>query len=244
MKHATIVLAAAIAATSAHAAGQQRGGPLRRTVCEGPFESGSGMAGSLVGDACALQADSDPERLVQSVCDQKALCRVEALVRPGSPAAIVKVLGVRQLAMAPAETSAYLEKVAGRLDGILAPQGAGCDNPQDTAQDRVSVQLNGLTGPAIQIYGRYCAVTSGSGDRVADAGFQAILRGNCAKVGVPDADLRTGRAGEKAEIVVSVPATGPTRIDGEALVRCPIRQAYTPRWWIDGNYTFRGRYPR
>ena len=65
MKHASIVLAIAVAASSAHAAGQQRGGPLRRTVCEGAFESGSGMAGSLVGEACTLQADSDVERLVQ-----------------------------------------------------------------------------------------------------------------------------------------------------------------------------------
>lgn len=244
MKHASIVLAFAVAATAAHAVGPQRGGPLRRTVCEGVFESGSGMAGSLVGETCSLKADSDAERLVQSVCGQKAVCRVEAMVRGAGPAAIVKVLGVRQVAMAPAETSPYLERVAGRLDGILAPAGAGCDNPQDTADDRVSVLLDGMNGSAIQIHGRYCAVTSGSGDKVSDAGFQAVLRGNCAKAGVPDADLRTGRAGEKTEIAVSVPASGPVRIDGEPLVRCPIRQAYTPRWWIDGSYTFRGRYPQ
>lgn len=244
MKHASIVLAFAVAATAAHAVGPQRGGPLRRTVCEGVFESGSGMAGSLVGETCSLKADSDAERLVQSVCGQKAVCRVEAMVRAADPGAIVKVLGVRQVAMAPAETSPYLERVAGRLDGVLAPAGAGCDNPQDTPDDRISVLLDGLNGAAIQIHGRYCAVTSGSGDKVSDAGFQAVLRGNCAKAGVPDADLRTGRAGEKTEIVVSVASSGPVRIDGEALVRCPIRQTYTPRWWIDGSHTFRGRYPQ
>ena len=130
MKHASIVLAFAVAATAAHAAGPQRGGPLRRTVCEGVFESGSGMAGSLVGETCSLKADSDAERLVQSVCGQRTVCRVEAMVREADPGAIVKVLGVRQVAMAPAETSSYLERVARRLDGVLAPRARAATIPR------------------------------------------------------------------------------------------------------------------
>lgn len=239
-----IVHAVAVAATAAHAAGPQRGDPLPRMVCEGVFESGSGMAGSLVGETCFLKADSDAERLVQSVCGQRTVCRVEAMVRAADPGAIVKVLGVRQVAMAPAETSSLSREGRQALGRGPGSPSAGCDNPQDTPDDRISVLLDGLNGAAIQIHGRYCAVTSGSGDKVSDAGFQAVLRGNCAKAGIPDADLRTGRAGEKTEIVVSVPSSGPVRIDGEALVRCPIRQAYTPRWWIDGSHTFRGRYPQ
>lgn len=207
------------------------------------MDTGSGMAGSTLGD-CSFRADSEPERLVQSVCQQGATCRVEAVGRRGHAGEVAKVLAVRQLAMPRSNKASYLEDVAGRLDGILAPAAAGCDNPQDTPADRVSVLLDGLGGSAIQIHGRYCAITSGSGDPVRDAGFQAVLRGNCATVGAPDAELRTGRAGEKTEIVVAVQAGAPVRIDGEALVRCPIRQRYVAKWWIDGNHTFRGRYPQ
>jgi hypothetical protein len=217
--------------------------PGPRMICEDVMDTGSGMAGSTLGD-CSFRADSDPERLVQSVCEQGATCRVEAIGRPGHRGEVSKVVSVRQLAMPRSNKASYLEDVAGRLDGILAPAAAGCDNPQDTPADRVSVLLDGLNGSAIQIHGRYCAITSGSGDPVRDAGFQAVLRGNCAAVGAPDAELRTGRAGEKSEIVVAVQGSGPVKIDGEALVRCPIRQRYVAKWWIDGNHTFQGRYPQ
>lgn len=217
--------------------------PGPRMICEGVMDTGSGMAGSTLG-GCSFRADSDPERLVQSVCEQGATCGVEAIGRPGHRGEVSKVVSVRQLAMPRSNKASYLEGVAGRLDGILAPAAAGCDNPQDTPADRVSVLLDGLGGPAIQIHGRYCAITSGSGDPVRDTGFQAVLRGNCAAAGAPDAELRTGRAGEKSEIVVAVQESGPVKIDGEALVRCPIRQRYVAKWWIDGNHTFRGRYPQ
>jgi hypothetical protein len=238
----TIIVCAFIAAWSGASHAKPAGaGP--RLVCEGVLETGSGMAGSILGD-CAFQADSEPERLVQSVCEQGSTCRAEAIGRPGRRDVVSKVLAVRQLAMPKSNKASYLEDVAGRLDGILAPATAGCDNPQDTSADRVSVLLDGLGGSAIQIHGRYCAITSGSGDPVRDSGFQALLRGNCAAVGAPDAELRTGRAGEKSEIVVAVQPNAPVKIDGEALVRCPIRQRYVAKWWIDGNHTFRGRYPQ
>lgn len=237
-----IVLALAAVPWAGMSVARPGGSETRKTVCEGVLETGSGMAGSILGD-CAFKADSDQERLVQSVCAQGSTCRVEGFPRPGRRGEIAKVLAVRQLALPESNKTSYLEDVAGRLDGILAPASAGCDNPQDTPADRVSVLLDGLGGPAMQIHGRYCAVTSGSGDPVAGGSFQAILRGNCAAVGAADADLRTGRAGEKSEIVVVLAKGAPIKIDGEALVRCPIRRQYVAKWWIDGNHTFRGRYP-
>jgi hypothetical protein len=218
-----IVLALAAVPWAGISVARPGGSETRKTVCEGVLETGSGMAGSILGD-CAFKADSDQERLVQSVCAQGSTCRVEGVPRPGRRGEIAKVLAVRQLALPESNKTSYLEDVAGRLDGILAPASAGCDNPQD-------------------IHGRYCAVTSGSGDPVASGSFQAILRGNCAAVGAADADLRTGRAGEKSEIVVVLAKGAPIKIDGEALVRCPIRRQYVAKWWIDGNHTFRGRYP-
>jgi hypothetical protein len=243
MNKKTVLVCALVAAAWPCFSAAKPAGPGRRLVCEGTMDTGSGMAGSTLGD-CSFQADSEPERLVQSVCEQGATCRVEAIGRPGRQGEVAKVLTVRQIAMPKSDKPSYLESVAGRLDGILAPAAAGCDNPQDTPADRVSVLLDGLGGSAIQIHGRYCAITSGSGDPVGDAGFQAVLRGNCAAVGAPDAELRTGRAGEKSEIVVAVQANGPVKIDGEPLVRCPIRQRYVAKWWIEGNHTFRGRYPQ
>ena len=243
MKPETLfVLALAAAPWAGKADARPAGSDPRRLVCEGVLDTGSGMAGSTLGD-CAFKADSDQERLVQSVCAQGSTCRVEGLARLRRRGEIAKVLAVRQLALPQSNKTSYLEDVADRLDGVLAPAAAGCDNPQDTPDDRVSVLLDGLGGPAIQIHGRYCAVTSGSGDPVASGSFQAILRANCATVGAPDADLRTGRAGEKSEIVVVLAEGVPIRIDGEALVRCPIRRQYVAKWWIDGNKTFRGRYP-
>lgn len=243
MKPETLIVLALAAIPWVGASDARPGGSEpRKVVCEGVLETGSGMAGSILGD-CAFKADSDQERLVQSVCVQGSTCRVEGVARPGRRGELAKVLAVRQLALPESNKTSYLEDVAGHLDGILAPATAGCDNPQDTPADRVSVLLDGLGGPAIQIHGRYCAVTSGSGDPVASGSFQAILRGNCAAVGAADADLRTGRAGQKTEIVVVLAKGGATKIDGEALVRCPIRKHYVAKWWIDGNHTFRGRYP-
>lgn len=242
MKPKSLLVLALAAAAWSGVADARPAGAGRKLVCEGVLETGSGMAGSILGD-CAFRADSDQERMVQSVCAQGSTCRVEGIPRPGRQGEISKVTAVRQVALPESNKTSYLEDVAGRLDGILAPATAGCDNPQDTPADRVSVLLDGLGGPAVQIHGRYCAVTSGSGDPVASGSFQAILRGNCATVGAADADLRTGRAGEKSEIVVVLSKDAPVKIDGEALVRCPIRQRYTAKWWIDGNHTFRGRYP-
>lgn len=216
---------------------------LRKMVCQGVLESGSGLAGSMIGEQCSLAADTDLERLVQSTCAPESVCRVEALVTNGDPTRIRKVTRVQQLAMPEDKTQPYMDKVAERLDGILAPASAGCDGSQDTPVDRVSVQLNGLSGPAIQIHDKYCAISSASGDHVGDGGFQAVLRGNCAATGVSDADLRTGKIGDKQEIKISMPSSGPVKIDGEPLMRCPIRRAYTPKWWIDADQSFRGKYP-
>ncbi len=216
----------------------------KTVTCTGEFGSGSGLAGSYVGDICRLKADSESERLVQKTCQQGSTCHVRAVVavQPGGLLLIQRVLQVHQISMAPSAKRSYLEEVAGGLDGILAPTAGGCGNPQDTAEDRVSVLLDGLAGPAIQIHGRYCAVTSADGDKPGDGTWQAVLRASCGSVDPPDADLRAGRVGTKTQIVVQQ-RDGQIKIDGEPLVRCPIRKAYTPLWWIKSSYTFRGRYP-
>ncbi len=222
----------------------ERGGG-RNAVCEGTLDTGSGLAGSTIGESCSLAADSDEERRVQEVCGLQSTCRVEAIVRDTRDgfARIVKVIGVRQIAAAPSTQRAYLKEVAAHIDGILAPAEAGCGNTQDTPQDRVSVLLDGRAPAAIQLFARYCAVTSGSGDPPSESGFQATLRAQCGPVGTSDEALRSGQAGSKTEIVIVLAKDRPVTVDGESLTRCPIRQAYTPSWWIESSHVFRGQFP-
>src|SRR3954447_21078937 len=156
-----LILLASLGAASA------AGAATKTVTCTGEFGSGSGLAGSYVGDSCRLKADSKPERLVQKICQQRSICSVRAVVaiQPGGLLLIQRVLQVRQVSIVPSMKRSYLEEIAGRMDGILAPTTSGCGSPQDTAVDRVSVLLDGIAGPAIQIHGRYCAVMSGDGDK-------------------------------------------------------------------------------
>jgi hypothetical protein len=53
---------------------------LKKALCSGEFGTGSGMAGSYVGDNCFLAADSDVERQVQNICAQNSKCEVTGMV--------------------------------------------------------------------------------------------------------------------------------------------------------------------
>jgi hypothetical protein len=91
-----ILLVSAGAASPAEA-------PNRLVTCTGEFGSGSGLAGSHVGDSCRLKADSEAERLVQKTCQQGSTCEVRAIVtvQPGGLLLILRVLEVRQVSMPP-----------------------------------------------------------------------------------------------------------------------------------------------
>lgn len=53
---------------------------LKKALCSGEFGTGSGMAGSYVGDNCFLAADSDVERHVQNICAQNSKCEATGMV--------------------------------------------------------------------------------------------------------------------------------------------------------------------
>lgn len=233
-------LALAVVALAAQAQGSRQS----TRVCEGEFGTGSGLAGSSIGGTCFLGADTDEERRVQKACRQDSLCRVEAsgIAQSGGRFLIKRVVSVRQVVGALRNEPGYVQRVGEHIDGVLAPAASGCDRPGDGTADRVSVLLGGSKGAAVQVHDRYCAILDGEGGDPRDGNFRATLTASCGPVGTPDADLRATGANTVRDLVI-VKTGSAVSVDGEALVRCPIRKAYTPVWWIAGNPTFQGRFP-
>lgn len=73
--------------STVHAAG------TTRVTCSGEFSSGSGRAGSTLGN-CHFQADTEPERVAREICATQIRCSLNALEQslPSGYALIVKVL--------------------------------------------------------------------------------------------------------------------------------------------------------
>jgi hypothetical protein len=213
---------------------------LKKVVCTGEFGTGSGTAGSYIGHTCYLDADTDQERQVSRVCKQNSQCEVTAMVREAGNdwKKIERVISVRQVSATPGRQEPYAYRVGNFVDGILAPASAGCDNPSDKSVDRISVLLQRPSGAAIQLFGDYCAVTSGNGDEPSEGGFQATLRATCGNPADSDEKLRTGQSGSKKEIVVKMTSDGTTLIDNEPVTRCKIQKSYTPAWWLRDNPAF------
>lgn len=234
-------------ATSGASAGAP--GPKPGTVlhmsCTGPVDTGSGTAGSSVGPDCYLSADSDEQRIVHAVCADNSKCRVDGTVRVLDDGGMLftHVAKVRLLFGSPPSATSYVRQVGQALDGILAPQRTGCDNPQDTAKDRISVLLDRDGGGVVQTGSRYCTVGSATGTPVTDDGFHATLQLNCGPLDSADTDLRAGKTQDRRSITVVQGGSAPVEIDNEPYVRCPIKPVYTPRWWIRDNPTFRGKFP-
>lgn len=233
-----------VARASAGASGPTPGTELH-TSCTGPVDTGSGTAGSVVGSNCYLPADSDEQRMVQAVCEDNSKCRVDGTVRVLDDGRLLftHVAKVRLLVRAPSSATSYVRQVGQALDGILAPEKTGCDNPQDTARDRVSVLLDRDGGGVVQTDSRYCTVGSASGTPVTDDGFHATLQLSCGPLDSTDSDLRAGKTQDRRSITVVQDGSAPVKIDNEPYVRCPIKPAYTPAWWIRDNPTFRGKFP-
>lgn len=69
-------------------------------TCTGEFGTGSGLAGSYVGDKCRLRADSDEERRVQAACKQNEMCQIRASVRAtGQVLIIERIVSAHQIAI-------------------------------------------------------------------------------------------------------------------------------------------------
>lgn len=79
----------------------------KKIVCTGVMDTGSGMAGSRIGDdegsTCFIEADSAPEHAVQAVCRSGSQCQVSAIaiILKNGDMQIQKVMSVRQIAAAP-----------------------------------------------------------------------------------------------------------------------------------------------
>ena len=79
----------------------------KKVVCTGTMNTGSGMAGSRIGDdegsTCFIEADSIPEHAVQAVCRSGSQCQVSAIatILKSGDMQIQKVISVRQIAAAP-----------------------------------------------------------------------------------------------------------------------------------------------
>lgn len=221
-----------------------------RVVCEGEFGTGSGMAGSYVGRDCFLSADSPEERLVQTYCRQNSTCRIEADVRTQDGRRIVtKLHRIDQTKPPQTSEATYVAKLGRHLDGILAPSDKGCSAPDTGPDDRVSVLFAGAHWPAVQINGEFCVATTGSGDDpTSDRPFRARVALKCGPLDAkapswPRAAVETPRD-VTFEVRSGQPgAAGAVVMDGLSLMRCPITRTGTPRWWIDKNPTFKGRYP-
>ncbi|MGO4333284.1 hypothetical protein AB4037_00135 [Labrys sp. KB_33_2] len=218
---------------------------LKKTLCSGEFGTGSGLAGSYIGKDCFIAADSDMQEQVAGICKEGSRCEVEAMVEvaPDGSRQIRTVLSVRQAGRAPATRTSYAQRAGNYADGIYALQDDGCDKQGATPGNRVSVQLLRAAGPAIQLYGKYCAVIEADGEEPSSAKFQATLQLRCGSSPAQDQALRSGRSGT-AETIVMTPA--PERqlwLDEDTLIRCPIKRAYTPQWWIEAP-PFNGRYPQ
>lgn len=211
----------------------------RRHICEGEFGTGSGLAGSYIGDACRIASGTAEEEAVQNACGQGATCRVTAEVRERNGFLMVeKVVSAEETSPRPPGPT-YIQRVGRHIDGVLAPLPAGCRDEQRPT-DRVSILLNApIGGPTIQMGGEYCAVTHAVGDEPTNGRLNSTLRANCGAE-AEDAELRTG-AGRQRTIALTKNGDGPPTINSIQYARCPIRRAATPAWWIHRQPIFEGR---
>lgn len=211
-----------------------------RHVCEGEFGTGSGSAGSYIGDVCRLASDSDQERAVQSACQQNAYCRVVAEVRAqGRFLLIRRVISAEAISTVP-KRPVSAQRLGEQVDGVLAPLPGGCAGAQ-AADQRVSLLFNPPGGgPAVQMFGEYCAVVRIEGDTRDDRNLTVVVALRCGAE-ADDATLRRQRGGRAVDITLRRAGDGPVSIDGTSYARCPISRSTTPAWWIDRQPIFRGR---
>ena len=210
----------------------------RRHTCEGEFGTGSGLAGSYIGDVCRIASGTEEEAAVQNACGQGSKCRVTAEIRESDSFLMVEKVVSAEETSPPPPGPTYVERVGEHIDGVLAPLPAGCSKAQKPA-DRVSILLGApIGGPTVQMKGEYCAVTNAVGDEPTNGKLKATLQANCG-ADAEDAELRKG-AGRQISITLTKDRDGVPVIDGVQYARCPITRAATPAWWIDRQPIFEG----
>lgn len=233
------------AAIRARVAPATEPGALQWAVCYGYPKMASGEAGAVIkGDHhCVIPADSEILNLVDAACQEDALCKVEAMVLADprrERREIRQVLSVQKIDDVPDPAEPYRRRAGRFHDGVYAREDGGCE--RGGADERVSLDLSRPAGGALQWFDQYCAVLAAGGETPAPGEFQSTLQLRCGDGPDQDTALRDGATGRETTAVLRHEHGRAISIDGDALVRCPIRRADTPRWWIQ-RAPFNGRYP-
>ncbi|MBA4722157.1 MAG: hypothetical protein H2067_13615 [Alcanivorax sp.] len=218
---------------------------LQWALCYGYPRMASGETGMVIkGDYhCSIPAGSEILNPVKAACREDALCKVEAMVLADprrERREIRQVLSVQRVDEVPDPAEPYRRRAGRFYDGVYARQARGCD--RGGADERVSLDLSRPSGGALQWFDQYCAVLTAEGEAPAPGEFHSTLQLRCGDKPEQDAALRGGATGRQASAVLRHVHGRTISIDGSALVRCPIRRADTPRWWIQ-RPPFNGYYP-